>query len=116
MASFDENRDSIIDATALLVGDAEKDQVSDMFKKGRLKNVDIYKVGHHGSKNAITQNDAKKLSPKISLLSVGEKNRYGHPAKATLDMLSGSQIFRTDTQGTITINVTANNINVKTER
>ncbi|MDO5329689.1 MAG: DNA internalization-related competence protein ComEC/Rec2 [Coriobacteriia bacterium] len=106
------------DINALLCGDAEYEQIETMQKLNRLHNVDIYKVGHHGSKNALTDKATKMLKPKISLFSVGKKNRYGHPAQTTIDKLESvdSQIYRTDKNGTITLTFNADSIDIKTER
>lgn len=115
LANYDVNHDDVIDASVLLCGDAEKNQINDMIKFNRLNKIDIYKVGHHGSKNAITQEDAIKLSPKISLFSVGANNRYGHPADTTLSYLNNSRIFRTDKNGTVTCEIFISSINVTSE-
>lgn len=65
----------------------------------------VYKVTHHGSKYGSSEAFLAAIKPDLALISVGVKNRYGHPHQATLDRLtnSGAQIFRTDQQGTITV-------------
>lgn len=100
------------DTKTLLCGDAEFEEIETMYNKGRLDGIDIYKVGHHGSKNALNK---KVISPKISLVSVG-KNKYGHPAKTTLDKLSDSQIYRTDEKGTIKLIFRGDSIDIETQR
>lgn len=66
--------------------------------------VDVLKVGHHGSRFSSSEAFLKEVSPAVSVIEVG-KNTYGHPTKVVLDRLLkyGSQIFRTDTQGMIKI-------------
>jgi len=68
--------------------------------------VDIYKVCHHGSRY---QDLAfmSALHPRISIISVGAGNTYGHPAVQTLDALArlGSQVVRTDIDGAIAVQV-----------
>ncbi len=44
-----------------------------------ISRIDILKVSHHGAKAALTNELAERLHPKISLISVGEENRYGRP-------------------------------------
>ena len=68
-----------------------------------MDSVDLYKVGHHGSKNALDDEEAAVLSPRIALVSAGARNRYGHPAQDTLDRLeaAGARVFRTDEQGDV---------------
>lgn len=118
LAKIDIDNDNKIDATALLCGDAEHEEIDQMQKSGRLQNVDIYKCGHHGSKNAISENSLAMLAPKITLISVGAKNRYGHPAKNIIEMLEKikSQIYRTDEKGTITLNFYKDKIDINTSR
>lgn len=118
IASIDIGNDGIIESRVLLCGDAEKNEISNMLKLQRIPKIDIYKCGHHGSKNAINENDAKIISPKISLISVGAKNRYGHPAKNTLQILenAGSKIYRTDINGSISCNFNGNGFSLKTEK
>lgn len=66
--------------------------------------IDVLKAGHHGSKYSSSDGFLERVSPHDAILSVGAKNRYGHPAPETLDRLGNHHVenlFRTDTQGTI---------------
>ena len=75
--------------------------------------VDVLKVGHHGSKYSSGDLFLKKTNPKISVIEVG-KNTYGHPTKNVLNRLTniGSQIFRTDQDGTVKLSVSDKEINI----
>lgn len=68
--------------------------------------VDVLKVGHHGSRTATGAHWVSWLVPRVAVVSSGV-NRYGHPAPETLGRLSaaGASVWRTDTEGTITIEV-----------
>ena len=68
--------------------------------------VDIYKVSHHGSRYQDLAFMAA-LHPRISIISVGVGNTYGHPAVQTLDALArlGSEVVRTDIDGAIAVQV-----------
>ena len=68
--------------------------------------VDIYKVCHHGSRYQDLAFMAA-LHPRISIISVGVGNTYGHPAVQTLDALArlGSEVLRTDIDGAIAVQV-----------
>ena len=68
--------------------------------------VDIYKVCHHGSRYQDLAFMAA-LHPRISIISVGVGNTYGHPAVQTLDALTrlGSEVLRTDIDGAIAVQV-----------
>ena len=65
--------------------------------------VDILKVSHHGSKNGTSEELLERLKPKIAIISVGAKNKFGHPAKEVLDRLKEKkiEIKRTDLNGEI---------------
>lgn len=91
--------------SALFTGDAESDQLEYLAEEGRLPDIDILKVGHHGSATALTEELIERLSPSIALIGVGEHNRYGHPDQGTLDVLKNAQvdIYRSDVDGTVTI-------------
>ena len=75
--------------------------------------VDILKVAHHGSKYSSEEKFLAAVSPKISVIEVG-KNSYGHPTDAALSRLvaAGSQIFRTDQDGTIKLSIFGDKISV----
>ncbi|MDD6879592.1 MAG: MBL fold metallo-hydrolase, partial [bacterium] len=66
-------------------------------------NIDFLKIGHHGSNTSSSEEFINIINPKYSLISVGKKNRYGHPKESVLDMLSNSRIYRTDLDGSIEI-------------
>lgn len=117
LASADVDQDEEVDWTALFVGDAEADQLEELLESGDVGEVDIYKVGHHGSKNALNEEIALALSPQIALVSVGEDNSYGHPADSTIEALeeAGASIFRTDEAGDVTCKLKADRIVVRTQ-
>ncbi len=114
-ADADPDGDGVSDARTLMVGDAEHDQLQELVDSGALGRVDVLKVGHHGSKNALTPELAQVLRPALSLVSVGRGNRYGHPAAQTLDCLAqqGSRIVRTDESGDVVCEFTKGGISVK---
>lgn len=67
--------------------------------------VDILKVPHHGSKTGLSSLFLEKINAKLAIISVGGKNRYGHPAKIILDLLEKHNIktLRTDKDGEIEV-------------
>src|SRR5437870_5781806 len=72
---------------------------------GRVGRVELLKVGHHGSSTATSDAWRGERRPREAVISVGAHNHYGHPAPEVLDRLRhwGSEIFRTDQAGTITL-------------
>ncbi len=96
----------------LVYGDTSMLFMADVSKKveerlivleGEKLQSDILKVGHHGSKNSTSEEFLKTVLPAAALISVGEKNRYGHPTEEVLTELSLQNIktLRTDEEGTI---------------
>ena len=90
---------------ALWTGDIGVDQEKWMLKSGRLQKIDIYKAAHHGSKYSNSEEYLKALSPKLSVISCGKNNRYGHPdAEAIAHMEeTGSRILYTMYSGQIKV-------------
>lgn len=70
-----------------------------------LLDVDILKVGHHGSKHASSEAFLEITTPHVAVIEVGSDNTYGHPTPETLSRLAsvGAVVFRTDTDSTVTI-------------
>lgn len=66
-------------------------------------NVDVYQVGHHGSDTSSGEDFLQLISPLYAVISCGAGNAYGHPHQEVLERLEqlGSEIYRTDLQGTI---------------
>ena len=76
---------------------------------GRVGHVSVLKVGHHGSRGATSDRWLDELHPGDAVISVGAKNRYGHPAPETLARLRAHHVsvYRTDEQGTITFTISS---------
>lgn len=84
-------------------------------RRGGMLDVDILKVGHHGSDGSSTDEYLAAVTPYYAVISCGEDNAYGHPAPAALERLSaaGALILRTDEEGTVVLTVDAESITVK---
>lgn len=96
------------------MGDAGIKKENDILKKYNLKNINFLKIGHHGSNTSSSKNFIDNIAPKYSLISVGKKNRYGHPKTSVLGILSSSKIYRTDIDGSIEIKINKNGYKLKT--
>jgi competence protein ComEC len=94
-------------ARLLFAGDAGAP--TELHLAGRIGRVTVLKVGHHGSRGATSDRWLDELRPVDAVISVGARNRYGHPAPETLERLRahGVAVFRTDTQGTITLTISS---------
>ncbi|OGZ01533.1 MAG: hypothetical protein A3A43_01960 [Candidatus Liptonbacteria bacterium RIFCSPLOWO2_01_FULL_56_20] len=67
--------------------------------------ADILKVPHHGSKYSSSEELLRAVRPRLAVIEVGERNRYGHPTEETLARLAASRVrvLRTDRSGTIRV-------------
>jgi competence protein ComEC len=100
------------DFSLLAAGDIEPIAQSQLVQQ--LSQVDLYKVAHHGSRYQ-DLNFMKALSPRISIISVGKDNTYGHPAPQTIAALSriGSTVYRTDQDGALAIKARRHQVKVR---
>jgi competence protein ComEC len=101
-----------------LTGDAETQILDKIAEENPGIKIEILKQPHHGSKNGISQKFLETFKPDVSVISVGAKNRYGHPDQDTLDILGklGIKIYRTDEQGTIKAIIDKDSYKIETER
>jgi beta-lactamase superfamily II metal-dependent hydrolase len=102
--------------SALFTGDIESNV--DALIARRLEGpVDMLKAPHHGSATASSRSLLQIADPRLSVISVGKKNSYGHPAVATVDRLGerGGSVLRTDRDGTVSVTVNADGIKVETD-
>jgi competence protein ComEC len=90
----------------LLMGDAEKAEEDWLLDhQSDELDVDVLKVGHHGSNTSSTDEFLRAVTPRLAVISVGADNLYGHPSSDVLASLSriGAQTVRTDKLGTIAV-------------
>ena len=59
----------------LFMGDAGVEVEEDLIEKYNLKDIDVLKVGHHGSKTSSSKIFIDEINPKYSIISVGKNNR-----------------------------------------
>jgi len=98
----------------LLMGDASTKVETALLEQYQLNDVDILKVGHHGSKTSTSKEFMNVITPQYAFISVGKNNRYGHPDHQVLNHLKKSHVFRTDEQGSIIIKQYHNRYEIKT--
>ena len=100
----------------LLTGDAELDQEREFVQE--VGDIDVLKLGHHGSKVSVDGELLDVLKPELSLASAGEGNRYGHPSDACIDAVkeAGGVFACTIEHGDITVTPTANGFAMRCQR
>lgn len=67
--------------------------------------IEILKVPHHGSKNGLTKGLLESVTPELAIISSGRKNKFGHPALQTLQLLKDFSVpvLRTDQSGDVEV-------------
>ena len=94
----------------LLMGDAEEKIEREL----DVSDVDLLKVGHHGSRSSSSSSFIDKINPKYAVILVGANNKYGHPHKETMDTLASKniEIHRSDECGHIVFKSSGNGLSV----
>jgi len=78
-----------------------------------LSDVDVLKVGHHGSRNSTSSEFLSAINPTIALISSGRNNIYNHPHPDTITRLKNINTFITSSHGAVRLNI-HNRISIKT--
>lgn len=87
----------------LLTGDTELDQ--ERAYQRDVGNIDVLKLGHHGSGLSVDGDLLKAIDPEVSIASAGRGNSYGHPSQECVDCVRsyGSQFYCTIDYGDVCI-------------
>ena len=98
----------------MFMGDASVTTEKEIMNKYNLPDIDVLKVGHHGSKTSSSKEFINVINPKYSIISVGKNNRYGHPNREVLNNLANTKIYRTDEDGSIMFKIKSNKLKKET--
>ena len=98
----------------MFMGDAGIEKEEDILDKYNLSNIDVLKVGHHGSRTSSSKEFIDEINPKYSIISVGKNNRYGHSNKEVLNNLKQSNVYRTDQDGSIMFKIKNDKLKIET--
>ena len=104
-----ENRSMILrvdygERSFLFTGDAEAEEEALLLEQmPKLLDVDLLKVGHHGSATSSNEAFLQAVTPEIAVISASADNSFGHPAPSVVDELKevGAAVWRTDKSGTL---------------
>jgi competence protein ComEC len=112
---YDYNHDEVPDSSVLLTGDLERSELAPLVSKMEDPQIDVLKVGHHGSRVALSRALVERMQCTVALIGVGKDNYYGHPASETLEALEevGAITLRTDLNGNITLYFRENELVVR---
>ena len=102
----------------LITGDADAFVEKMLIKYDVIPDIELLIVGHHGSKNSSCEEFLRACAPELAVISAGANNSYGHPAQETLDRLDalGSEIHRTDLEGSVTVSVRGDAVGIFQEK
>lgn len=102
----------------LFTGDAEIAAEQSMIDAGVLSDIDILKVGHHGSRSASSSAFLAVTHPEVAIYMAGTGNDYGHPHQETLTALAdiGATIYGTDKNGTIVLSTDGTSYTIRTDK
>ena len=98
----------------MFMGDASMTTEKEILKQYTLHDVDILKVGHHGSKTSLSIEFIDNINPDYSVISDGKNNKYGHPNKEVLENIKDSKVYRTDKDGSILFKIKNNKLKIDT--
>lgn len=107
------------DVSFLITGDLQKFSELDLLESGADIDVDVLKVGHHGSAGASCEEFLKAVSPKIAVFCVSEYNIYRHPRVDVIERLLevGCNIsYSTANNGNIEFVCNGHDLRVKVEK
>jgi competence protein ComEC len=100
-----ENGDSLVlsgkfgGKRVLLTGDLDLNGEHKIIESGMLnQHVDIFKLGHHGSKTSNSAELLEAITPNLAIVSAGRNNRYGHPNQEVIERLDSMRIPHVSTQ------------------
>lgn len=118
----DENQNSIVlllkiyNYQILLMADASKENEKEILNEYNLQNIDILKLGHHGSNTSTSEELILKTNPKECVISVSLNNKYNHPSIETIELLDKykAKYYETSKYGTIKYIINENSIKLKT--
>jgi competence protein ComEC len=101
----------------LLTGDSEAPAERAWARPGLMPVAGVVKVPHHGSRTSSGPPLLEAVSSRHALISVGWKNRFGHPHEEVLESYRRRQIavYRTDRDGAVSFEL-GSRIRVRGER
>lgn len=100
----------------LFMGDSSIRNELEILKTYNIKDIDVLKLGHHGSNTSSRYEFLKTMNPKYSIISVSKNNIYNHPSKSVIDSLNKLDLnyYLTSESGTVYYKINSKNMNIFT--
>lgn len=102
--------------SAMFTGDAEELAEEEVLEIGYDLDVDVLKVGHHGSHSSTSKEFLKAVNPELAIISCGKNNDYGHPHKETMNKLKNIDKNITKDDGSILVVMDVEGMEVTTQK
>jgi competence protein ComEC len=104
--------------SALLTADIERLSEMNLAERGVLGPADVLVVPHHGSRTSSTAEFLAAVRPRLAVIPVGHRNRYGHPHAEVLARYRamGIPVLRTDREGAVSVVMGEGDLLVQTAR
>jgi competence protein ComEC len=103
----------------LLTGDATKQSEQSMLTSLPPDSfrAEVLKVAHHGSRGSSMVEFLVAVAPQMYVIQCGRGNSYGHPAPQAMERITaqGGEVYRTDTDGTVTLHIYGDNWSIAGE-
>jgi competence protein ComEC len=89
----------------LFTADAERKALQRLNQEPGAHTARVVKVPHHGAKSSLYRPWINQLKAEAAIISVGKRNRFGHPVSAVLHAYDqkGIPMYRTDKDGAVWI-------------
>jgi competence protein ComEC len=104
----------------LFTGDAEQEAEANMLVQSDIPvpDVEILKVGHHGSRTASSPAFLAATNPEVAIYMAGIGNSYGHPHEETIEALLAveAEIYGTDVHGTVVVTTNGEGYSLESEK
>ena len=102
----------------LLTGDIERSGEQALIDSGFALKSEILLVPHHGSRSSSTVPFLDAVAPRLAVVPVGYRSRFGHPAKEVMQRYhdAGIETLRTDRDGAVTVVLDASGARARGER
>jgi competence protein ComEC len=97
----------------LFCSDIEKEAESYYIRMNEIEDCDIIQVAHHGSNTSSTPGFVERARPEVAVVSVGRKNKFGHPDDIVLERFKDCELYRTDHHGAVIIKVKGKSIRIQ---